>query len=559
MTAGHGSPPARVAVLGPLLLTVDGAAVDVRGPKRRVVLALLALAEGRAVTVDSLVDALWPAEVPDSGRQALHSHVSRLRAHLGPAAARLQTGLDGYRLDLGQDDLDLVQARALLAAARADADRDPAAALSLLREAHALWRGPVLADLTDVGPIAAAVQGCAHLHRDVTDAIVATAIAAGQANAVLDLAAQSLAADPLRESAVLLQMRALAATGRAPEALRTGREYRRRLADETGLDPSPALSEVERDIAGGSIGPSPNRPDGPAQPTTRLIGREAQVAALHRQLAAERLVTLVGPGGVGKTAVALEVARRSGAATVLLLAPVTDPAAIPHALAAALHLQVVQGDVLSACVALLGDRHGLLVADNCEHLLDAVRDTVGRILAGCPRLCVLATSREPLGLAAEYTSRLPPLRLPDPNEDLPQVPSVAVSSTAPPGSAPVRRQRPPSCRWLPTSRTGSTGCRWPSSSPLGGCPPSPFPTCTIGWTAPWTCSAAGQAPRPGTGRCARPWSGPTSCCPRTNGGCSGTCRSSWTASTWKRPSGSPSTWAWTGIPAACSLGSSMLP
>lgn len=164
----------------------------------------------------------------------------------------------------------------------------------------------------------------------------------------------------------------------------------------------------------------------PLAPTTRLIGRDAPVAALHRLLATERLVTLVGPGGVGKTRVALEVARRNGAATVLLLAPVTDPAVVPHALAAALNLTVVQGDVLTACVAVLGDRPGLLVIDNCEHLLDAVRDTVGVVLSSCPRIFVLATSREPLGLAVEYAFRLAPLPLPGPDQDLSRVPSVTL-------------------------------------------------------------------------------------------------------------------------------------
>ncbi|HEX8760938.1 MAG TPA: winged helix-turn-helix domain-containing protein [Pseudonocardiaceae bacterium] len=90
--------PVRVDLLGPLRLVVEGIPVDVRGPKRRAVLALLTLAEGRAVTVDHLVDALWPSEIPESGRQALHSHVSRLRGHLGPAAARLETLANGYRL-----------------------------------------------------------------------------------------------------------------------------------------------------------------------------------------------------------------------------------------------------------------------------------------------------------------------------------------------------------------------------------------------------------------------------------------------------------------------------
>jgi predicted ATPase/DNA-binding SARP family transcriptional activator len=433
--------PVRVEVLGPLRLVVDGAPVDVPGPKRRAVLALLALAESRIVTVDHILDALWPSEVPESGRQALHTHVSRLRAHLGTAAARLQTRHDGYRLDLTADELDVAQARALLGKARTLTEHDPGGAFALLGEAHALWRGPVLADLTDIAPIATAVEGCAQLHREVTDALVAAAIAAGRGEEVLGLAAEALAADPLRESAVLLFMRAVAAAGRAAEALRTAREFRHRLAEETGLDPSPALGELEREIAGGGAGPPPTRPEAPARPTTRLIGREDEVAALHRLPTDERLVTIVGPGGVGKTRVALEVARRCDASTVLLLAPVTDPAAIPHALAAALNLNVVRGDVLTACVAVLGHRTDMLVIDNCEHLLDAVRDTVEVILAGCPGLSVLATSRERLGLAAEYAFRLAPLPVPGPDQDLPHVPSVAVfldrAARVRPGPAPT--------------------------------------------------------------------------------------------------------------------------
>ncbi|MFE7776004.1 BTAD domain-containing putative transcriptional regulator [Streptomyces sp. NPDC057445] len=421
MAVGRLQPSVRVEVLGPLRLLVDGEPVDVPGPKRRAVLALLALAEGRIVAVDHLVDALWPSEVPESGHQALHNHVSRLRGHLGPAAARLETRHDGYRLALEADELDVAQARALLATAR----RDPPAALSLLRKAHELWRGPVLADLVDIVPVATAVEEYAQLRLEVADTLVAAAVAAGQADEVLGLAAASSAADPLREPAVLLHMRALAATGQAPEALRTGREYRRRLVDETGLDPTPALDELERDIVGGAGSPA-GPPEAPARPVTRLIGREPQVAALQRLLAAERLVTLVGPGGVGKTRVALEVAGRNGTATVMLLAPVSDPAAIPHALAAALNLKVDQGDVLSACLAVLGDRPGLLVVDNCEHLLDGVRDTVDAVLASCPRISLLATSREPLGLASEHISRLAPLPLPHLGEDPSQVPSVAL-------------------------------------------------------------------------------------------------------------------------------------
>jgi predicted ATPase len=166
----------------------------------------------------------------------------------------------------------------------------------------------------------------------------------------------------------------------------------------------------------------------PGRPVTPLIGREVQVAGLRQMLAEERLVTLVGPGGVGKTRVALEVARQSelrgDQATVLLLAPITDPAAIAHALAAALNLKVDQGDVLSACLAVLRDHPGPLLIDNCEHLLDGVRDTADAILSACPGTALLATSREPLGLAAECVSRLAPLPLPRPDQDLARAPAV---------------------------------------------------------------------------------------------------------------------------------------
>ncbi|SEO47707.1 BTAD domain-containing putative transcriptional regulator [Trujillonella endophytica] len=418
-----------VEVLGPLRLAVDGVPVDVRGAKRRAALGLLALAEGRTVAVDALVDALWPDDVPDSGRQALHSVVSRLRSDLGPAAVRLETGPAGYRLALAPDELDLTRARRLLTTARGLAGRDPAAAAALLREACDLWHGPVLPDLTVVPPIATAAQACASLRREVVDALVSAAVAAGAAEEVGGLAEAAVAEDPLREPAVLGLVRALAATGRAPAALRVAREFRARLAEETGLDPTPALAELERAVASGGAGPAPTRPAAiPAFPfpATSLLGRAPEVAALHGLLAAERLVTVVGPGGVGKTRLALEVARPVADATVLLLAPVTDAAAVPHALAGALGLTAVRGDVLATCLAVLGDRNGLLVVDNCEHLLGAARDLVAAVLAGCPRLAVLATSRERLGLAAEHAHRLAPLDLPAPGQDPAAAASVAL-------------------------------------------------------------------------------------------------------------------------------------
>jgi predicted ATPase/DNA-binding SARP family transcriptional activator len=437
------APSVRVDLLGPLRLTVGGSPVEVPGPKRRAVLAMLAMAGGRALTADQLVDALWPTDPPESGRSALHSHVSRLRGHLGSGAARLITLDRGYRLILGADGTDLDLARTLLANGRAAAEEDPAAACQLLRQALALWRGPALADLSETAPMATEVAGLEQLRREITDLLISCAIEAGQADDVMPLAAEAVAADPLREPAVLLLMRALAVAGEPSHALQVGRAYRRRLTAEAGLDPSAHLAEVERDIARGIIGPHRTGAEAGGQPVTsappvprpanRLIGREAQLVAVRRLLSTERLVTIVGPGGVGKTRLVLEVAQRAGNAAVLPLAPVTDPAAIPHALAAALGLRELRGDVLRACIAVLGNAPTLLVVDNCEHLLPAAVDVIATVLHGCRNVTVLATSREPLGLAAECSSRLAPLPLPGLEpltagdvDRLAHVPSVAV-------------------------------------------------------------------------------------------------------------------------------------
>jgi predicted ATPase/DNA-binding SARP family transcriptional activator len=413
----------RVEILGPLRLFVDGTDVGVPGPKRRAVLALLAMAEGRAVAVDQLLDAVWPSDPADSARATLHSHISRLRGHLGPAASRLEHHPDAYRLALDDRALDAAEARSLLADARRLAVHDARAAGAVLREARALWRGPALPDLQEVAPIAARSVALDELRRDIDDLLVECALNGGEAHEAAGIASEAVAAEPLREPAVRLLMRALAATGRGAAALRTAYEYRRRLVDETGLDPSPALGELERKIAVGT-----GTRDPVPRPPTKLVGRESETAALQRLLAHERLVTVVGPGGVGKTRVALEVAYRADAQTVLLLAPVTDPSVIAHALAATLDLRVVHGDVLSACAALLGAGPALLVVDNCEHLLDAARDVISRLLDACPELTVLTTSRESLGLPGESRFRVAPLPLPSGREvdDLARSPAVAV-------------------------------------------------------------------------------------------------------------------------------------
>jgi predicted ATPase/DNA-binding SARP family transcriptional activator len=324
----------------------------------------------------------------------------------------------------------------LLRDARTAAQTDPHHAAALLRDARALWRGPALADLRDMPALAPAAVALERSRWDVTEALVRCSVATGDLDGITDLAAEAVAADALAEPAARLLVEALAVTGRTATALEAARDYRRRLTAETGLDPSPALSELERAVAGGELArvdaagstavPRPSPAAGPA-PGTPLAGRQVQLVELHRLLDTERLVTVVGPGGIGKTRLALEAARRSGHGAVLRLAPVADPAAVAHALAAVLGLAVVQGDVLAACAAALRGGPRLLVVDNCEHLLDAVRDTVHALLDRCPDLTVLVTSREPLGLAAECPFRLTGLAVPPRGDPSPgRSPAVAV-------------------------------------------------------------------------------------------------------------------------------------
>ena len=417
------TPPVRVDLLGPLRLFVGDEVVDVPGPKRRAVLALLAVAEGRAVATADVLDALWPVEVPDSARATLQSHVSRLRGHLGPAAVLLE-GLSGayrLRLDAAGSGTDVARARALLATATG---ADAADARRLLADARSLWRGVALAEFDDVAPLAALAVNLNALRDSVERAYASAAIDAGAADEAVEIAATLVAADPLSEVAVLILMRALDAAGRAADALRAGHDHRHRLVTDTGLEPSPALNELERAIAGRTR----VRPNSLPRAASGLRGRDAELAAVQRLLTHQRLVTVLGAGGVGKSALAAEIAARSDHVTVVPLASITDPAAIPQALAAALDLHVVHGDVLSACAALLGAGPQLLVLDNCEHLLPGVRDLVATLGDGCPRLTILATSREPLGHPAEQQVRLGPLAVTSP-VDLDSVarsPAVAV-------------------------------------------------------------------------------------------------------------------------------------
>ncbi|MHA6617437.1 BTAD domain-containing putative transcriptional regulator [Pseudonocardia sp. DLS-67] len=398
----------RIGVLGPLQVNDgDGPPIAVGGPRPRALLVLLALQPGRTVPVEQLVDGQYGEDPPADAVGAVQAQVARLRRALPAGVLAFEGG--GYRLVVDPADVDATaferlaeQGRVLLAAG------DPKGAAAALRSGLALWRGPALTDLPHGG--AAAARLTELRLTAVEDAAEAElALQAPTTDLVAQLRAM-VAAHPLRERLRGLLMRALVAAGRPGEALTEFAQVRRLLADELGTDPSPELAGVHAAVLRAER--PATRPHRPPAPLTSIVGRATELARL-RAVADARLVTIVGPGGVGKTRLALEAAPD---APVVDLADVgaDGPAAVATAVLAGLGVREAglgmgpvadPGQRLAAALADVPR----LVLDNCEHLTAAVAPLVRQVLAGCPDLAVLTTSREPLGITGEVLVPLDPL------------------------------------------------------------------------------------------------------------------------------------------------------
>ncbi|MGA5041334.1 BTAD domain-containing putative transcriptional regulator [Streptomyces capoamus] len=401
----------RFGILGPTQIrTDDGTPVDPGGPRPRALLTLLLLDAGRPVSVERLLDGLYGAEPPSGALGALQSQISRLRRRLAPHA-RVEAVPAGYTLTVGPDAVDAHRFARLAAEGRtALAAGDHPRAAALLRDALALWRGPALPGLPDAHADRARLDE--QRLAAVRDRIEAELGTGGGPELVPELR-ELLRERPLDERLYGQLMRALHAAGRPAEALAVFEEARRTLADELGADPSAELSALHVRLLRDGSG-APARPRLPAQ-LTRFVGREAELARIGRALAGSRLVTLTGPGGVGKTRLALEAARaRTGTEGCLVeLAPLADGGLIPSAVLAALGVRdgfrSPATDALDRLLAVLADREVLLVLDNCEHLVDAAARTAALLLGACPGVRVLATSRESLGVTGEVLVPVPPL------------------------------------------------------------------------------------------------------------------------------------------------------
>ncbi len=418
-----------VRILGPVVVDRSAATCPL-GPKPRLVLAVLAAHRGAVVSIDRLCDALWGDQQPASSRATLQSHVSRLRRVLEPEGSVVAVD-HGYRLELPDGRLD-VDHFARLAQLGRDTP-DAADAARHYRSALEWWRGRAFGELADSEWLRAEAVRLDEVRLTLTEAWVECRLAAGGDPSLIGDLEAFTTGHPLRERFQRQRMVALFRDGRQAEALRGARLFSRYLREDMGLDPSSAFATVERQILANDpallVVPAdayhrpPTRPL--ADDPTRLVGRAGDLARIADAVRRSPLVTLVGPGGVGKTRLARRVAVTASdfeeAAVFVELAAVTDPATVADAIATALDVQPRQHlTIEDALVVALTEREMLVVFDNCEHLLDVLVPLVDRLRRHCQRVHVLATSREPLGLPGEVVLPVTPLAVADVDADDPE-------------------------------------------------------------------------------------------------------------------------------------------
>ncbi|MEV8376579.1 BTAD domain-containing putative transcriptional regulator [Kribbella sp. NPDC056861] len=402
----------RFGVLGPVTAWTDsGEPVTVPGLKVRALLADLLVHEGRPVPADRLIDDLWGDDLPGNPAGTLSAKVSQLRRAFEDAEpgsrALVVSGPAGYSLKVDSGSYDALGFTAHLEHGR-------------FEEALALWRGPAYADFSDEAFVETAVARLSEQRLTATEDYFETR---QDHNALIGDVADLLTEHPLRERLRAVHMKALYRAGRQSEALESYEQLRTLLADELGLDPTPSLDALRQSILTQELPQTRRRSNLPAK-LTELVGRRDAIRDVQSRLYADRLVTLTGPGGVGKTRLALAAADGlasrfpDGVFLVELAAVAPEALNVTGSLAdlvqAALDLRdsVGAGAGSGVLAAALQPLELLLVLDNCEHVVEAAAALTDELLAAAPGLRVLATSREPLGLTGEAVWSVPPLEVP---------------------------------------------------------------------------------------------------------------------------------------------------
>jgi predicted ATPase/DNA-binding SARP family transcriptional activator len=412
---------AEFRVLGPLEALVDGAAVPLGGPKQRAVLGVLLALGGEPVPAGRLVDELWGDSPPATATAALQVHVSGLRKVL---PGRIRTVAAGYVLDLAGAVRDTDGVEDALRRARAGEPAETAAGLAAVL---ARWRGPAYSGVPPSPAVTAAATHWEELRLGALEDRLAADLALGRHAELTAELAGLTATYPTREGLAAHRMLAAYRSGRPGEALTAYRDLRRALADELGVRTGERIEALAKAIE--RADPTLAAPTALPIPASRFVGRRRELDRLCELLGRSRVVTVTGPGGAGKTRLALQLAREAGPEHPdgVHLVELAAAASVAGAVATALDVREQPDEPLAATLAAaLRTRRTLVVLDNCEHVLDEAAALAAALLAGCPGLRLLATSREQLGIEGEATWPLAGLQLP--GED--DAPAVAARTDA---------------------------------------------------------------------------------------------------------------------------------
>ena len=418
-------------ILGPLEVRRGTDVVPVAGGNQRKVLLALALEPNRSVSREHLIDALWGERPPARAKNALQVHVSALRDLLEAGADRgavLATTPTGYQLNAPEETIDSRRFERLAAEGRAALfAEDAELAARLLSEGVELWRGPALVDVVYAEFAAHEATRLEELRLSTFEDLADAELALGRHEQLISRLQAFVAAQPLRERARAQLMLALYRDGRQSDALAEYRAARETLVEEIGIEPGPALQALERAILVQDeslevTGATTRRVELPAAPTP-LLGRERELAEAAELLRSggARLLTLTGPGGIGKTRLATEVARRLASderrsAVFVDLSHLSDPGLVASTIANALRLSAGARPVEEALADYLAREPPLIVLDNFEQLTEAA-PLLGRLLVASPELQLLVTSRAVLHLTGEHEFPVGPLALPGEADD----------------------------------------------------------------------------------------------------------------------------------------------
>ncbi|WP_377269942.1 ATP-binding protein [Peterkaempfera sp. SMS 1(5)a] len=391
---------------------------EVTAPRLRNLLALLAGDLRTGCSTERLVAGLWPDELPERPGKALQVLVSRARTQLG--ADVLASTPSGYRLALSEDQVDS-SALVLHAAASADRARagDHAGSLAAAEAGLALWEGTPDGGAGTDDPVAALRTERAPVRGGLIRAQALALARLGRHAEAAGPLAVAAAGHPRDEEVLAELLRGEAATAGPSAALTRYEAYRRELRDELGTDPGAGLKAVQRELLRGE--PPVVRHGVPHEPNP-LLGRDEDIAAVERLLHASRAVTVVGPGGLGKTRLAHAVSRRAEQRVVYFvpLAGVTADEDVAAEVASALGAGEgragamgghTTADPVPGILGVLGSGPALLVLDNCEQVVRGAADLVQALVSSSKDLRVLATSRSPLDLTSETVYALPELGL----------------------------------------------------------------------------------------------------------------------------------------------------